>query len=618
MRPTGTRLATATAIFLLAVGSLVPSAAAVGETRRISVTSDGGQANGDTPARTVPDTTSPATSLDGRWVAFSSDATNLVRRDRNGVADVFLRDLATGRTTRASLTRSGAEADGPSYSPSLSVDGRFLAFVSSASNLVPGDDNGVADVFVLDRTRGKLRRISTGWDGSEANGPSNTPFVSLFGDWVTFESGATNLVRKNDDNGRPDAFVWVRTRNRIRRLATPHPRPGNDDLVRWTIRPTISYDGRYAAVLRVVQRARPGPDTGALPDVTTPAPPSVPGTPLDGVHLPPSMPDDPFMSDVFIIDRKKKRARRVHVPPKDGRFRVLADEPQLSADGRRVVFTSWSVLDPASIATAPDLFPNPGLPDEPGVKNPFDRKVIYLYDHLADALVFVSKNLDGLAPNGDSTQPQISSEGHAMAFISEASNLVPADDNGVADVFVWDTRERTVSRVSVANDASDANGASLAMSMSYDARHVVFSSSANDLVDDDTNARIDVFHHDRRIDVPNRTPNLRPIRKVRAIDVLAEHRSTLRATDPDGDPMRFDVIIAVQLNGSDPTPGTAEGLTVHPDTGEVRWTPTPDQAGAWVIVFWVEDPRGASDLEVARYVVRTIPETANCTIENSC
>src|SRR5688572_1705857 len=119
------RLIIATAAAFAAVWTLAPSSADPGSSFRASVNTAEGRANGDTPARTVPDTTSPAPSQDGRWVAFSSDATNLVAGDTIRASDVFLRDLIRDTTRRVSVTEDGGQANGPSYSPALSVDGRW-------------------------------------------------------------------------------------------------------------------------------------------------------------------------------------------------------------------------------------------------------------------------------------------------------------------------------------------------------------------------------------------------------------------------------------------------------------------------------------------------------------
>src|SRR5262249_17900543 len=132
-------------------------------------------------------------------------ASNLVRKDTNGVRDIFVHDLVTGKTTRVSLGRRGAQANGPSALPAISGDGRCVAFVSSASNLVPGDTNNVDDVFVRDLQSGTTTRVSVADDGSQSNGSSGSPSINgcLL---VAFDSQASNLVSA-DSNGQTDVFV---------------------------------------------------------------------------------------------------------------------------------------------------------------------------------------------------------------------------------------------------------------------------------------------------------------------------------------------------------------------------------------------------------------------------
>ena len=105
-----------------------------------------------------------------------------------------------------SVGQGGTQADGASRSPSISANGRFVTFTSAATNLVPGDDNGRADVFLRDRTRGTTTLISTR-PGVPANGSSVLPHVAPGGNYIAFVSGARNLV-PGDTNGAADAFVW--------------------------------------------------------------------------------------------------------------------------------------------------------------------------------------------------------------------------------------------------------------------------------------------------------------------------------------------------------------------------------------------------------------------------
>jgi Tol biopolymer transport system component len=175
-----------------------------GQTTRVSVASDGTQANRESFAPTV--------SADGRYVAFVSLASNLVPRDNNGRRnpllgqDVFVHDRQTGQTTRVSVASDHRQALGPSFDPSISADGRRVAFASDASNLVLMDSNKLGDVFVRDRRAGTTVRASLASDGTQANDSSSLPAISADGAAVAFFSSATNLVA-GDANQTGDVFV---------------------------------------------------------------------------------------------------------------------------------------------------------------------------------------------------------------------------------------------------------------------------------------------------------------------------------------------------------------------------------------------------------------------------
>lgn len=145
-------------------------------------------------------------SGDGRFVAFSSVAPNLVAGDTNGCADVFVRDRVLGTTERVSVDASGNEGDQFSLEPSISGDGRYVAFASSASNLVPSDTNHNWDVFLVDRAAGTIVRCSVKSSGLQANNDSGSAFVSPSGAFVAFRSAASNLVA-NDGNFKEDCFI---------------------------------------------------------------------------------------------------------------------------------------------------------------------------------------------------------------------------------------------------------------------------------------------------------------------------------------------------------------------------------------------------------------------------
>jgi Tol biopolymer transport system component len=180
-----------------------------GTTTRISVTTEGKQGAGESVR--------PSISGSGRFVAFQSDAA-LQSDDTNKKTDVYLHDLDTKETTRVSIGPGGVEGNGGSFSPTLSNDGRRLAYWSNASNFVPNDTNKVGDVFVFDRTDGSTTRISVGPDDAQGDGMSSDPSMSPDGRYVAFWSGASDLV-PDDTNGKRDIFLWDGETNGLTRVS---------------------------------------------------------------------------------------------------------------------------------------------------------------------------------------------------------------------------------------------------------------------------------------------------------------------------------------------------------------------------------------------------------------
>jgi len=172
-----------------------------GVTYRISVDSAGLESNDES--------SQPSVSGSGRYVSFSSTASNLVPDDTNGANDVFVHDRVTGATSRISVDSSGTEANADSFSAyggAISEDGRYVALLSLATNLVPGDTNGAIDVFVHDRVTGATSRASVDSAGLQGDQDSYDPVLSADGRLVLFQSFASNLV-DDDTNGFLDVFV---------------------------------------------------------------------------------------------------------------------------------------------------------------------------------------------------------------------------------------------------------------------------------------------------------------------------------------------------------------------------------------------------------------------------
>jgi len=276
-----------------------------GTTVRVSVSSSGTAGNGES--------TRPSISGDGRYVAFRSEATNLVAGDTNGLRDVFLHDMQTGVTTRASETSSGTGGNGKSDRPVISGDGRYVAFYSDADNLVAGDNNAMRDVFVYDRTDGSMVRISVSSTGAEGNADSSRPAISSDGRFIVFYSDADNLVA-GDTNALRDIFLHDRDPD------------GNG-----------SFDTAGTTIL--VTNGTTGPSDGASSSPAISGDGSVLGFDSVATNL---VPDDTnTFEDAFIYDRATATMTRLSACSALGvGGDDISSRPALSADGGIVAFQS--------------------------------------------------------------------------------------------------------------------------------------------------------------------------------------------------------------------------------------------------------------------------------------
>lgn len=226
-------------------------------TSRVSVATGGAEGNAQSSANAI--------SADGQIVAFFSLASNLVVNDNNVAADIFVRDRQSATTSRVSVASDGSEANGSVNSrPAISADGRFVAFDNTATNLVPnnGDTNGGVDVFVHDRQTGTTTRVSVASGGGEANGNSDGPSISGDGRYVAFDSNAANLVT-GDSNGNWDIFVHDRKMTSTIRVSVTS---SGGEASGFTVRPQISADGRFVLFETDADYAS-GADTNGLYDV---------------------------------------------------------------------------------------------------------------------------------------------------------------------------------------------------------------------------------------------------------------------------------------------------------------------------------------------------------------
>ncbi len=427
--------------------------------RRVSVQSvTGAEANGPSY--------DPSLSADGLHVAFASEATNLlsgiVVADTNAASDVFVHDLATGLTTIVSIGSNHEQGDGASRGPSISADGRYVAFSSKATNLVENDTNDKEDVFVHDRMANQTTRVSVqSGTGVEGNNESREPSISADGRYVAFASFASNLLDTGGlpaiDNGHLDVFVHDRqTGTTIQVSVGPAPTYAQPDSASSV--PCISADGGYVAFQSLADN---------LLDNRNPANAGW---------------------DMYLRDLKTNELTRVSAHPTTG---VAGDAStqgvSLSADGRYVALGSHAT----NLLTFLDNFPV--------VDN--GKEDVYVLDRQTKQMARISIGPAPSYSQGDdlSGDPSLSADGRCVAFTSAATNLVAneTNTNGVADVYVRDRETDQTTRASLAMGSALGNNVSAKPSISADGRYVAFHSLATNLVYDDNNGTLDIFVRDR-------------------------------------------------------------------------------------------------------------------------
>jgi Tol biopolymer transport system component len=258
-------------------------------------------------------------SANGRYVTFYSDASNLVPNDTNGAEDIFVRDLLELVTERVNIDSAGRQVLGLSWSPTISDDGRFVVFHSTASTLVAGDTNQASDVFIRDRQLDRTERVSVATGGGQANDLSYSAWspgtVSPDGRYVAFLSGASNLV-PGDTNGIWDIFIRDRERGTTERMSVSS---SGAQATSMSFGGVVSRDGRYVSFMSA-------------------APELVPGD-LNGLQ------------DVFVRDRVAGTTVRATVSSRGVQSNGDTWEPSLmTADGSRVFFnnTGTNLVDLAS------------------------------------------------------------------------------------------------------------------------------------------------------------------------------------------------------------------------------------------------------------------------------
>ena len=391
----------------------------------------------------------PSVSANGRFVAFSSEANNLAADDANNARDVYLHDRNTGDTILVSHATGGGAGNGVSDEPSISADGNFVSFRSTATNLVAGSPiNTEADIYIWDRSDGSIQLASVNDGGNTPSQFSAEPFTSADGNFVAYTTPTSNMVAgATDTNNVRDVVRWNRGNGQNALVSvTPVGTTGN----RASFDPSVSQTGQFVAFRSEADDLVPGADgNGAVRDIYV--------RDMDG-----------GASGTILVSRGINGAA-ANGP---------SDSPSISADGNFIVFSSE-----ASNLTADDT--NGNVRD------------VFVFNRTTNQISLVSRNQQRTGSgNGASSDPSISQEGRFVAFTSAASDLDDGDTNAATDIFLYDLTTGAMTLVSENPAGTAGNAASADAFVAPGGLFVVFSSAASDLPtapQTDTNAVSDVY-----------------------------------------------------------------------------------------------------------------------------
>jgi hypothetical protein len=376
---------------------------------------------------------------DGSIVAFHTFATSFASGDTNSEREVFIYDRNADVLTLISRSLTGGVPNGGSRVATITPDGRYVAYHSAASNLVPGDTNGWLDCFVYDRQTGVTELVSVSSNELQGNNESAFPAISADGRYVAFTTAATNTnLVPGDTNSQQDVVVRDRllgTTERVSVSSSGAQGNGFTDFVT-----DISLDGRYVVFVSRSTNLVSG-DTNGL-------------------------------QDTFVRDRTLGITTRVSVSSSGVQANAASFQPALAGDGRYVTFTT----------SASNLVAGP----VGAVEN------VYVHDMQTGTTTLITRGLNGSVPNANSTQPVMSADGRYVSFQTVASNLFAGDTNGFVDMIVHDRLTGATAPILAANGALPNNHTSIA-SISRDGRRIAFIAAATNLVAGDTNGFIDTF-----------------------------------------------------------------------------------------------------------------------------
>ncbi len=408
-------------------------------TVRASLADNGAQADGASLQNNI-------NSATGQWVVFSSNASNLV--PAFGVTSntqVYMRNVLSGNTVLVSKNALGFEANGACYNPSISASGQYVVFTSEATNLDAGDGLVNREVYRCDTSDGSIVRISVADDGAEGNDVSMSGVPDATGNLVIFRSFATNMVAGGT------AYSQMFLRNVSEGTTTlvsvsSTGASGNSDSGGFN--PTFTPDGRYV------------------------------GFSTKAGNLIASGLDTNGNWDVYRRDLQTGTNTRVSLPTSGVQYNGMSHSSAISDNGQFVAFASVNAFN---------------ITDTNGTYD------VFLKNLATGALTRISNTTKGKFANGASGNDATENRGISMngagtriAFVSNASDLVSGDGNGVMDVFVWNSSTNKSTRVSLSTSNGSANGPSSIPQISNNG-YISFASTATNLVTGDTNGVSDVF-----------------------------------------------------------------------------------------------------------------------------
>lgn len=435
-------------------------------TVRVSIGSQNQQGNGPVGNPAAPTAIDRASvSDDGRFVAFTSSASNLVPNDNNSASDVFLRDNLLRTTTLVSINIAGTgSANSASFSPSISGDGRYIVFVSTATDLDPAKSSTQQDIFVRDMQLGMTSLVSraTGPIGTASNGNSGAPQISKSGRFVVYHSNATNLDPADTDTLND---IYVRdlvllSTTLISRADGVNGAKGMPNGVspQGSIFPSICRDGHL-----IVYES----DSSGL------APTKNQGGPVAGTLL-----------NIYMRDTNASTTVRLSVAPVNGGGFTdpdgLSEHATISGDGNSVSFRSFASNLVQKNDNNPDIYWRSVTtpPSDPNFNPGFQ---------------VMSVHTSGVRAGSGCDFPMVSETGTLVVWDSPSTSLVDNDTNGVRDCFMHDRNSGITSRVSVSTYGGELNAQSLKPVLSANNAYVVFYTEATNAGDLDTNGASDFY-----------------------------------------------------------------------------------------------------------------------------